>query len=88
MAFDISVSAPGKIILSGEHSVVYAGCPAIAASINKRTTCRLRTEQQKTITLELVSLDYTYEISLKEFYALNPTMADGLAERIMVSCEE
>lgn len=31
----IKVSAPGKIILSGEHSVVY-GQPAILATINKR----------------------------------------------------
>ena len=33
---NICISAPGKIILAGEHAVVY-GYPAIAAAIEKRT---------------------------------------------------
>ena len=36
----ISYSAPGKIILSGEHGVVY-GKPALAVAIKKRLTCSI-----------------------------------------------
>jgi mevalonate kinase len=44
-ASEIVVSAPGKVILHGEHSVVY-GKTALAVSIDLRTTVRIRTKQQ------------------------------------------
>lgn len=43
----IKVSAPGKIILSGEHSVVYAQ-PAILAAINKRLYIEIKKESRQT----------------------------------------
>lgn len=47
----ISYSAPGKIILSGEHSVVY-GKPALVSAINRQLTFQL-TESNASLTMEL-----------------------------------
>ena len=42
-------SAPGKIILFGEHAVVY-GEPAIAVAVDKRTTCKVvQTDEETTV---------------------------------------
>ena len=42
-------SAPGKIILFGEHAVVY-GEPAIAIAVDKRTTCKVvQTDEETTV---------------------------------------
>lgn len=46
MAKKIRVSAPGKIILSGEHAVVY-GYPAILAAVDRRLTVEVEESKRK-----------------------------------------
>ncbi|MDA1316737.1 MAG: hypothetical protein O3B87_01785 [bacterium] len=47
----ISYSAPGKIILSGEHSVVYAK-PALVTAVDYRLTCTIKSTFSKGISYE------------------------------------
>ena len=47
----VEVSAPGKIILTGEHAVVY-GKRGIAAAIDKRTYVTIKKAEDKLVTIE------------------------------------
>jgi mevalonate kinase len=47
----ITVSAPGKIFLMGEHTVVY-GYPAILSAINRRLSVSISEGKGKTITID------------------------------------
>ena len=67
---EITVTSPGKVILHGEHSVVY-GKMAVAVSINLRTKVRIRPNAPYgRLILNLPDLGYQYSFKLDDLQAL------------------
>ena len=56
---DFVASAPGKVILAGEHAVVH-GTHAIATVIDKRTYAQFNTNQSNSLTLHLLDINKTF----------------------------
>lgn len=64
-----SASCPGKIILSGEHAVVY-GCPAVAVAINRSMTTTVSHRTLSSVLVNLPSLSYTKSASFEKLQKL------------------
>lgn len=63
----VKINAPGKLILSGEHAVVY-GSPALAMAVNRYVTATVTHELLPQIFFDLVDLAHHSRLS---FSALN-----------------
>ena len=75
----IKVMAPGKLILSGEHNVVY-GNPALAMAINRFVTATITKTPQEhrlpQIMFDLSDLAYSSRLSLSGLKALKARIKD------------
>ncbi len=77
----MKIIAPGKIILSGEHSVVY-GSPAFAVSVNKHTHLKISNNDQEVILLELSNLNIKYKRTVKALKQLHQQMDSDFSQRM------
>ena len=59
-----SARAPGKLIISGEHAVVY-GAPAIAIAVNRYATATAMHQNESLISFNLLNLSYHKSMTKK-----------------------
>jgi len=83
------VRAPGKLIISGEHSVVY-GCPALALAVDKyaESSLEVTNKSKDSVCLEFQNLNYAEElplIHLSKFYErVNRSYQDFLSGNLEI----
>jgi mevalonate kinase len=65
----MKVLAPGKLILSGEHAVVY-GHPALAMAVNRYVTATATPQAAQHISFDLSDLSYQRRLSLTSLNSL------------------
>jgi mevalonate kinase len=65
----MKVQAPGKLILSGEHAVVY-GHPALAMAVNRYVTAIATPQPAPHISFDLSDLAYEHRLSLSTLHTL------------------
>lgn len=72
---------PGKVILAGEHAVVY-GCPALVMAVDRYATCTVTYREEPTadprVRFHLPDLDSELDLSVTELLNLR----DGLSDRL------
>jgi mevalonate kinase len=65
----MKILAPGKLILSGEHSVVY-GKPALAMAINRYVSAKVISQLSPFVSFDLSDLSYEHRFRFSTLYQL------------------
>jgi mevalonate kinase len=71
----VAVSTPGKLILMGEHAVVY-GRPALVAAVDLRLTARFTPVSDQAVHLDLPGLDHSETLSWDDLRAYAGAVRD------------
>ncbi|MDA0991365.1 MAG: mevalonate kinase [Verrucomicrobia bacterium] len=68
--------APGKLILSGEHAVVY-GCPAVAMAIDRSAQAVIAPGVPDRVSFDLHNYDYNESFTLRTLHDLKGRVSDN-----------
>jgi len=75
---EVEARAPGKVILHGEHAVVY-GTKAIAISVGLNTIVRVTKSSGDSVELRFSEIGIDASFTLDELKALRHELGDGFS---------
>ncbi len=81
----LTARSPGKLILSGEHAVVY-GKPALAMAVNRYAESKISTHFSPAIFFNLLNLRYAKSLTLNTLTILKARLQENYNEFLQGQC--